>query len=56
MVLYRYPEWYVVDLVGVCIAGGVSALLGISLTVIPVIVLLVLLAIYDAISVYRQSI
>jgi presenilin-like A22 family membrane protease len=55
VVLYRYPEWYVVDLVGVCIAGGVSALLGISLTVIPVIVLLVLLAIYDAISVYKTK-
>ena len=24
VVLYRYPEWYVVDFVGVCIAGGVS--------------------------------
>jgi presenilin-like A22 family membrane protease len=55
VVLYRYPEWYVVDLVGVCIAGGVSALLGISLTIIPVIVLLVLLAIYDAISVYKTK-
>ena len=53
--LYKYPEWYVVDLVGVCIAGGVSALIGISLSVIPVVVLLVLLAIYDAISVYKTK-
>ena len=55
MLLYKYPEWYVVDLVGVCIAGGVSALIGISLSVIPVVVLLVLLAIYDAISVYKTK-
>ena len=55
VLLYKYPEWYVVDIVGVCIAGGVSALIGISLSVIPVIVLLVLLAIYDAISVYKTK-
>lgn len=53
--LYKYPEWYIVDIVGVCIAAGVSALIGISLSVIPVIVLLVLLAIYDAISVYKTK-
>lgn len=53
--LYKYPEWYIVDIVGVCIAAGVSALIGISLSVIPVIVLLLLLAIYDAISVYKTK-
>ena len=55
VLLYKYPEWYVVDLVGICIAGGVSALLGISLSIIPVVILLVLLAIYDAISVYKTK-
>ncbi len=55
LLLYKYPEWYVVDIVGVCIAAGVSALIGISLSVVPVIVLLVLLAIYDAISVYKTK-
>ncbi|MCQ1534242.1 hypothetical protein FTO70_00725 [Methanosarcina sp. KYL-1] len=53
--LYKYPEWYVIDLVGICIAGGVSALIGISLSIIPVVVLLLLLAIYDAISVYKTK-
>lgn len=55
VLLYKYPEWYVVDIVGICIAAGVSALIGISLSVVPVIVLLVLLAIYDAISVYKTK-
>lgn len=55
LLLYKYPEWYIVDIVGVCIAAGVSALIGISLSVIPVIVLLLLLAIYDAISVYKTK-
>jgi presenilin-like A22 family membrane protease len=55
VVLYKYPEWYIIDLVGICIAGGVSALIGISLSIIPVIILLLLLAIYDAISVYKTK-
>jgi presenilin-like A22 family membrane protease len=55
ILLYKYPEWYVIDILGVCIAGGVSALLGISLSIIPVVVLLILLAVYDAISVYKTK-
>lgn len=55
VLLYKYPEWYVIDILGVCIAGGVSALLGISLSPIPVVVLLILLAVYDAISVYKTK-
>jgi presenilin-like A22 family membrane protease len=55
VLLYKYPEWYVINIIGVCIAGGVSALIGISLSVIPVVILLLLLAIYDAISVYKTK-
>ena len=55
VLLYKYPEWYVVDFVGVCVASGVSALIGISLSIIPIVVLLVLLAVYDAISVYKTK-
>lgn len=55
VLLYKYPEWYVIDIIGVCIAGGVAALIGISLTVLPTIILLLLLAIYDAISVYKTK-
>lgn len=55
VLLYKYPEWYVIDILGICIAGGVSALLGISLSIIPVVVLLILLAVYDAISVYKTK-
>lgn len=53
--LYLYPEWYVIDILGVLISAGVASIFGISLAVLPVIVLLVLLAIYDAISVYRTK-
>lgn len=51
--LYLYPEWYVIDTLGILIAAGAASIFGISLGIIPVIILLVLLAIYDAISVYK---
>jgi presenilin-like A22 family membrane protease len=53
--LFLYPEWYVIDVIGVLIAAGVASIFGISLEVIPVIILLVLLAVYDAISVYKTK-
>ncbi len=52
-VLFRYPEWYVIDLLGIVLAAGVAAIFGSSLGIVPVLLLLVLLAVYDAISVYR---
>ncbi|MCC7565667.1 MAG: hypothetical protein KO206_05255 [Methanomicrobiaceae archaeon] len=54
-ILYLYPEWYVIDILGVLIAAGIASLFGISLSILPVIVLLVLLALYDALSVYRTK-
>jgi presenilin-like A22 family membrane protease len=46
------PEWYTVDLVALLAAFGVTAVLGMSLGILPAIILLVILALYDAISVY----
>ncbi len=53
--LFYHPEWYLVDIVGIVVAGGVTALLGISIGLLPIILLLVVLAIYDAISVYKTK-
>jgi presenilin-like A22 family membrane protease len=55
VLLYKYPEWYVIDGLGILIAAGVAAIFGSSLEYYLVIVLLVLLAIYDAISVYKTK-
>ncbi len=52
-VLYIYPEWYVIDTLGLVIAAGAASIFGVSLDILPVIILLALLAIYDAISVYK---
>ncbi len=49
--LYVYPEWYVVDLTGVLMASGISSLMGISMTILPVIILLFLSAVYDLVAV-----
>lgn len=51
--LYKHPEWYVIDAVGILVAAGTAAIFGISLGIVPVVVLLVGLAVYDAIAVYR---
>ncbi|WGI16721.1 presenilin family intramembrane aspartyl protease PSH [Methanonatronarchaeum sp. AMET-Sl] len=48
-----HREWYVVNVVGLFVAAGVVAIFGVSFTVWPVILLLVVLAIYDAIAVYK---
>jgi presenilin-like A22 family membrane protease len=55
LVLHFYPEWYVIDILGLLIAAGAASIFGISLEVIPVIILLILLAVYDAISVYKTK-
>jgi presenilin-like A22 family membrane protease len=51
--LYLYPEWYIIDTLGVIIAAGAASIFGISLNIIPVLLLLVILMVYDAISVYK---
>jgi presenilin-like A22 family membrane protease len=54
-VLYVFPEWYIIDIVGVIVGSGAAAIFGISLSIIPVLLLLILLAVYDAIAVYRTK-
>ncbi|AGB01774.1 presenilin family intramembrane aspartyl protease PSH [Methanoregula formicica] len=55
ILLYKFPEWYVIDGLGVLIGAGVAAIFGASLEILPVLILLVLLAAYDAISVYKTK-
>jgi presenilin-like A22 family membrane protease len=50
--LYYYPEWYVIDTAGILLVAGVGALFGTSIGITPAIILLVIMAVYDAVSVY----
>jgi presenilin-like A22 family membrane protease len=53
--LVKFPEWYVVDISGIITAVGAVAMLGISLTIFIVVVFLIGMAVYDAISVYKTK-
>ncbi|HET6399682.1 MAG TPA: presenilin family intramembrane aspartyl protease PSH [Candidatus Thermoplasmatota archaeon] len=53
--LWKHPEWYVIDTAGVLVAAGAASVFGISFVPWLVVLLLVLLAVYDAIAVYRTK-
>jgi presenilin-like A22 family membrane protease len=53
--LYKHPEWYVVDSIGIVVGAGIIAILGISLGILPIFILMIALAIYDAVSVYKTK-
>ncbi len=55
IVLYKYPEWYVIDITGIIIGAGAIAIFGMSLGILLVLIFLIALAIYDAISVYKTK-
>lgn len=55
MALIKHPEWYVIDLCGIIVGVGSIGIFGISLSVFLVVVLLIGLSIYDAISVYKTK-
>ncbi|MGB9932976.1 presenilin family intramembrane aspartyl protease PSH [Haloarcula amylolytica] len=50
--LLVYPEWYVIDAAGAVMGAAAAGLFGISFGILPSLVLLTVLAVYDAISVY----
>lgn len=55
LTLLMEPQWYVVDAVGFLAGGALIAIFGISFGILPAFILLIALAIYDAIAVYRTK-
>lgn len=55
LILIKYPEWYVIDICGIIVGAGAIAIFGISLGIWLILILLVVLAVYDAISVYKTK-
>ncbi len=53
--LFRFPEWYVIDFCGVIVGTSAIIIFGISLNVFLIVLLLIGLAVYDAISVYKTK-
>jgi len=50
--LLVHPEWYVIDAAGAVMGAAGAGLFGISFGILPALLLLSVLAVYDAISVY----
>lgn len=55
LVVWLYPEWYVVNGVAVVAVAGVTAILGTSLSLATALVALVAMAVYDAYAVYGSG-
>ncbi len=55
LTLLLEPQWYVVDLAGFAAGGALIAILGISFGILPALLLLSVLMVYDAIAVYRTK-
>ncbi len=53
--LVKKPNWIVINISAFLLSVGIATMFGISLAPVPVIVLLAILAIYDAISVYKTK-
>jgi presenilin-like A22 family membrane protease len=54
-VLSRWPRWYIVDTAALLLGSVTTAIVGISLNSSLVVALLAVLAVYDAISVYKTG-
>ena len=53
ILLFIHPEWYVIDVFSVFLAGGITAIFAISFSVELIFIFLIVLACYDALSVYK---
>ncbi len=53
--LLVYPEWYVINIAGIVVGAGAAGMFGISFGLLPALLLLTVLAVYDAISVYKTK-
>lgn len=54
-IVHYKPEWYVMNIVGIIISSSAATILGMSLSILPIVFLLAVFAIYDFISVYKTK-
>lgn len=55
LLLIKKSNWFIIDVAALLLAVGITSIFGISLEPLPVIVLMVALAVYDAVSVYKTK-
>jgi presenilin-like A22 family membrane protease len=55
ILLWKFPEWYVIDLIGIITCATGIAVIGTNIAMLPIMALLIILALYDAYSVYGSK-
>lgn len=55
VLLVKKPEWYIINAIAILTGVGAIAIIGISLDIWIVITLLIIMAVYDALSVYKTK-
>ncbi|MCK4718704.1 MAG: hypothetical protein KAT70_08555 [Thermoplasmata archaeon] len=56
MAVYAVKKvWYLTNVIGILIAGGSMAILGVNFSILPIFLFLIALAIYDYIAVYKTK-
>jgi len=53
--LVKWPRWYIIDAAAILLGAVTTSVLGISLSIPVTVVLLIVLAVYDAVSVYKTK-
>ena len=55
ILILKIPKWWIIDIAGILMGAGVVAMMGISFPLLFTILLMVLLAVYDAVAVYKTK-
>jgi len=53
--LWLKNSWIIINIVGIMVSGGIATLIAMSISILPIIILLVILAIYDFIAVFKSK-
>jgi presenilin-like A22 family membrane protease len=53
--LVKWPRWYIIDAAAILLGAVTTSVLGISLSIPVTVVLLIVLAVYDVVSVYKTK-
>ena len=53
LLMKKYPKWYIIDLICILVCAGIGTIYGLSMNIPTAIFFLIIMAVYDIISVYK---
>jgi len=53
--LYKKPEWYIMNIAGIIVSASAATVLGMSLSVLPIAIFLIIAAVYDFMAVHKTK-